>query len=297
MAFAFTQRSHVGAQIRAIAASQVEKSLVACRDTTDFDGTVHMLRRRSKRLRGLLRLVRPVFKDYARENTAIRDAASGLSGVRDAAVMASTFDSLCIAYPRSVPLDLETLLRQRLAAQIAALGEANDPSKALDAFATAMGAVADRIETWHLPSGGFSVIAPGLTQGHKRLVSALRKAEDDPNGEMLHEWRKAVKYHWHHANLLRKTAPDLIGATIATLDAAGEYLGDHHNLTVLDAWVRDENADLDTDALRPLKTIIHAEQERLAGKAFAIGRQLAAEPGSLVLSRFKAFWKLLPKDA
>ena len=57
-------------------------------------GSVHDIRKRIKKLRGLLRLLRPGLRAYAAENAALRDAAQGLSSMRDSAVRLATFDTL-----------------------------------------------------------------------------------------------------------------------------------------------------------------------------------------------------------
>lgn len=56
---------------------------------------VHDIRKRVKKLRALLRLVRPGMRDVqAAENVILRDAGQALSGSRDAAVRLATFDRL-----------------------------------------------------------------------------------------------------------------------------------------------------------------------------------------------------------
>ena len=80
---------------RAIALDQLDEALSDL-DNPDRDGrsVVHEARRRCKKLRGLLRLVRPVFPEFARENAAIRDAAALLSHLRDAEVLHQTVAEL-----------------------------------------------------------------------------------------------------------------------------------------------------------------------------------------------------------
>ncbi|MDB5769992.1 MAG: hypothetical protein JWM42_366, partial [Burkholderia sp.] len=95
MSFAFKAKNQVLRQVRSIAAEQVDKAVAeAGGPPKDFDATVHQLRRRCKKLRGLLRMVKPHFKNFAAENAAVRDAADLLGGVRDARVMVETLDAL-----------------------------------------------------------------------------------------------------------------------------------------------------------------------------------------------------------
>ena len=64
----------------------------------DVHETVHSLRKSCKKLRGLIRLVRPVFDDYRAENAAFRDAGRELSFLRDAGVLIETYDGLLESY-------------------------------------------------------------------------------------------------------------------------------------------------------------------------------------------------------
>ena len=76
---------------RAIALSQLDEALADLRNGGSHGRSVlHEARRRCKKLRGLLRLVRPAFADFARENAAVRDAAALLSHLRDAEVLQHT---------------------------------------------------------------------------------------------------------------------------------------------------------------------------------------------------------------
>jgi len=67
--------------------------------------TVHDVRKRCKKLRGLVRLVRPALgnKQYRRANHACRDAARELSDLRETEVMLQTFDRLIAARRERLP--------------------------------------------------------------------------------------------------------------------------------------------------------------------------------------------------
>ena len=62
---------------RRVAREQLSKAIREIEDRTlDTDSTVHQVRKRIKKLRGLLRIVRPgLGKVYKRENDSLRDAA------------------------------------------------------------------------------------------------------------------------------------------------------------------------------------------------------------------------------
>src|SRR3954449_13245012 len=62
---------------------------------------VHDARKRIKKTRALLRLARPAMTRgaFQRRNRTLRDTARGLSGARDADVMAETVSDLAERYP------------------------------------------------------------------------------------------------------------------------------------------------------------------------------------------------------
>src|ERR1041384_5148276 len=72
----------------------------------DPDEATHDARKRTKKLRALLRLVRPELGDdvYRRENRALRDASRRLSGVRDAWVLVEALDDLGLPDDSVAPL-------------------------------------------------------------------------------------------------------------------------------------------------------------------------------------------------
>jgi CHAD domain-containing protein len=80
--------------VRRIAVEQISAMLGEIDDASlGRDETVHQLRKRCKKLRGLVRLVRPGFEDDRSENATFRDAARGLSALRDADVLIETTTS------------------------------------------------------------------------------------------------------------------------------------------------------------------------------------------------------------
>lgn len=293
MGFSFSQRSKVGSQVRKIAAEQIEASLADIGAAGNFDDTVHELRRRCKKTRGLLRLVRPHFADFHVENAAFRDAADTLSAARDAAVMLDTFEAvLKDDAARSLPAETGNRLRRALEDNVRRVSREQDRAGLLDAFSEAMVAARLRIAHWRFDASGFALIEPGLRDIYARMRNRLRAADKTGEDDVFHDWRKDTKSHWFHVSLLKDCAPDRLGARRDQLDTLGEYLGDHHNLVVLA-----EGLEMLTGALDPvLSRVIAGRKDALADKAFLLGRQLTVEsPGALV-ARFEQFWKLLPKD-
>src|SRR5215475_2007881 len=79
------------------------------------DERIHSIRKRCKKLRGLLRLVRPSLGDtYERENAYFRDVARALSPLRDVHVTLAAFDAVLAHSDGEVERGRFAPLRQRL---------------------------------------------------------------------------------------------------------------------------------------------------------------------------------------
>ena len=293
MAYAFKRRDKVQKQVRAIAGEQIAKALEEATADRDFGKTVHGLRRRCKKLRGLLRLIEPGFDDFALENRSFRDAAAGLSGTRDAAVMGQSFAKLADegAIDSEVAASVADHLRRLGGAEPHPAGQ----RQMLDAFCQSMDAAEQRVQHWVIQGRGFDAIAPGLMQTYRAFRDDLKAAEADGTPEALHEWRKQAKYHWHHMSLLQHSARDVLRPRQELLDRLATQLGDHHDLAVLDATLDDARRTLGEDAVDLVRRVIAQRQTALADAALMLGRQLAAPKPTTMLAELAGYWRLLDR--
>jgi len=294
MAYAFKQSSGVAGQVRDIAIEQIDKALEAIAASEDFDQTVHTLRKSCKKLRALLKLVRPVFAEYDAENAAFRAIADRFSVARDAAVMVQTMSGLVdhasarLSAEGVGSLTLLDRLRERARHLRRQMGEEELLALAVADFEEARA----RVPSWEFDASGTGIVRPGLEAGYRRFRKRLAKARKTPEGEVVHDWRKAAKVWWYHMRLYERTAPAILENLCVRLDELGETLGDHHNLTVLADWIASTRAPGDSSA-DTLLAIIAEQQAALSEKAFDLGRQFAAEPPAVAAKRFNAYWQLL----
>ena len=269
---------------RAIALSQLDEALGEL-NKGDGDGrsAVHEARRRCKKLRGLLRLVRPAFPGYARENAAIRDAAALLSHLRDAEVLHETVKGLA-DWRKS---DALRRIEQKLAAEHDPV-----PGSQLGEFRLHLAAVRERVPDWSLRKAGRDAVLPGLRLTYEQARQRMERAERTHNPLDFHDWRKASKYHGFHLDLLRKTAPDLLPGDIETVDRLSTLLGQHHDLNVLSEAIGHDGARFgDAGDVYELRDAITARMSEIAIDAFKLGRQILAERPKAVQQRFASYWK------
>ena len=299
MSFAFSQRRHIEQQVRQIAGEQIAKGIKECRGGTDtFDDVVHGLRRRCKRLRGLLRLIEPHFDRFDRENKAFRKAANGLSSTRDAAVMEESWSAVVSfdsKHRSNLAPDLARTVTDALKSRSEAAAQ-TEPDKLLGAFRELFEAAQDRAQHWQVDGKGFGQLGDGLEKTYRAVRRGLLEAEESQTPEAFHDWRKVVKYHWHHVGLFAPAAPAMLKDRKDALGDLGDLLGDHHNLAVLQETLAEMKAVArgETDDVRGA---VAALQQKLGAEAFVLGRQLAAESSSGLRRRFERYWALLPREA
>lgn len=282
MPFRFKPHEPVADAVRRTARQRLEKSIDDLLVAADAGGSgqyanaIHRVRTNLKRLRALLRTIRPHLGDfiYHRENTALRDVARQLAPARDAAVLLETFDAILHA-------TREANLEQHASAIRAALGSPADQTTppatpCADSFLTAadrLYRVQKRVARWPLEAQGFGLIAEGLCATYRRGRSEMRIAKDRPDVAHLHEWRKQAKYLWYDVRMLQPACPDLLTTYRKSLKKLTELLGEDHDLASLDQAL----VALSTRSKLPLDILrctLHTRRESLHEKIFPRGRRL-----------------------
>jgi len=273
--FGLTRGESLAVAMRRMALGQLDLAIETL-DTEHAErspGTaVHETRKALKRLRALVRVLRPELGEeiYAREDRALRQIADGLSGARDADVLLATLDALVERdrgrlSGRGGVLRLRAhLLSERERARRATMG---DPVRRAQAVAE-LRACRASVATWQLSEReGIALVEPGLAhlyrQGRSRWRSLGRGRKDHTRA--MHRWRKRVKDLRYAAQMLqrdpggeeappepsrrrrrrarrRRAQARRDAAWLRRLerraDALGELLGEEHDLAVLDEYVR-----------------------------------------------------------
>lgn len=278
--------------VRRISVGQIDKAIAEIQDRDlDTQETVHQVRKRCKKLRGLIRLVRPSFPDYSRENRILRDAASTLSIIRDTQANIDAFDTLIGEYENQIEKSTFASIRRCLDAQRRKIRENRGLQEKLSDFHGNMVESRHRATDWTIDDCGFEALAGGLGKSYKRARKAMYQAEKDPVASKLHEWRKRIKYHWYHARLLREAWPEVVRAHRDGAADLAALLGDHHDLAVMRDTLLKEPAAFGAPAdLEALVGLIERRQAALQVEAFALGRKVLAEKRSALLCRWGAYW-------
>lgn len=281
----------VEAGLRRIALDQLDRALASLDDRDgDLHERVHDARKRCKKLRGLIRLVRPVFPDYKAENIALRDAARRLSAFRDCTATLETFDRLADTLGPRLDTDATAPLRAALEERRSHAAEDPSLTDTLSAFRRDLTEIRDRAPGWSLTEDGTDAFAGGLKLTLKRASNARELAEDTGTAEDMHQWRKRVKYHWYHARLLSHIWPEMMAPHVAAADRLSDILGDHHDLAEFRILLQDPS--LPAAGRHALFKPTQAEMDRLHDLAHSLGAYLMAEKPKALAKRWGKWWQL-----
>jgi CHAD domain-containing protein len=276
--------------VRRIAANQLDHALAALDDADDsFDAVVHEVRRRCKRLRAVVRLVRPSLAEFHERDAWLRDTAAPLSHARDAAVLRATHRRIVTNVGSGV--DLPAL------AQALGIDGPGEASMA-DAHRAALAEVKERLELmrasvhrWRLGDHGFSAVRAGLRLAYARSRRAMNRAQSSQSPADCHRWRKRVKYHMFQMRILRELWPQAMQARETAATELGDLLGAAHDLAnyreTVDAARAGCGRDRSLVALQRAATEL--EQEMLA-RSWPIGQRLFVLAPGVFVAELEAYW-------
>lgn len=293
MAYRIRQKDDsVEIAIRRIAREQLAKAVAFLDDGHDQAAVVHDIRKRCKKLRGLIRLVRPAFDDYTRENETFRDIARLLSGPRDAKVMQDTFDDLVEHFDGQANRHALGQVRRHFTLERKTTLDENEMSKCFAECRDRLAEARDRARGWRIEGDGWSAISGGLRKTYARAGAAAQRARKDPDGETIHDLRKQLKYHWHHIRLLSPIWPEEMEMRAALTRHVSDILGRHHDLSVFESRILESGEAAGTEGdVEQVLLLAKRRRAALEEKAWpAIGRLLSESPDALV-NHWSALWR------
>ncbi|SOC05058.1 CHAD domain-containing protein [Rhodobacter sp. JA431] len=286
MAFVFTPDTHtVSDTIRALACTELTLAAKRARNAKPNSSPLHRLRKHIKKTRGLLRLTAPAFSDFDIENKALREAAAGISNLRDAEVLHVT-----LGFFMGDPAN-DTAAR-KLSRALPAPVTAPDP-EAIIQFAEQVEAIQSRVKSWEFEAEGWDLLSQGLTRTLHQAQRRMKVARKHPTAENLHAWRSRVKHHWYHTRLLTPIWPEMMAAQASAADTLGEALGLHHDLCALEAALPGPLTEAEAMALG---AAITARKDILELQSFAIGARLFADPPEALAARWGKWYKLWRRE-
>jgi CHAD domain-containing protein len=267
--------------LRRIADEELRAALAGLEDSALPPHAVHDVRKRAKKLRGLLRLLQGRFPGHARENAALRDAGRLLALRRDAEVRLATFDSL---FPDR-PSALEPL-RSLLVLDRDAPAAPSHQTEAVEILRDLHG----RVHRWTLTGKDHSGLVEGLARTRRRAAQAMEEAARSPGFEAIHDWRKRAKDFWYQTRLLAPIWPEAMGPLAQAAEDLTERLGLHHDIAVLQGHLPPGLLDSAAEVLFHRRAI--AAQQEIGAHVFAEGRRLFAGDPREMAKLWGRWWLL-----
>ncbi|SLK06670.1 CHAD domain-containing protein [Novosphingobium mathurense] len=242
MAYRFKARdSSVEHAVRRIAREQAARALSAIEHEPSAIAT-HEVRKSCKKIRALIRLVRPAFPDYAAENARFRDMARLMAGSRDAKVVVDTCRLLIDDARGDLGEDFFAPLLDELEAAGSGLVQGEVEDAHLEKVRVLLEESRERAADWSVEDRGWGAIGAGLAKVICRAGKAATVAAADPSAANFHELRKRMKYHWYHARLLVQIWPEVMKARADQLSLLADNLGLHHDIAVFEQRLTDLHA-------------------------------------------------------
>ena len=293
MAYRLEREESVISGIRRVIREEIEsaENHLAGKKKTTRDEAIHDARKSIKKVRATLRLVREQLGDsWTRENAHLRDVAARLSQFRDAFVIIQTFDDLKEKFASGAPARFQSV-RASLAKRRAESGREEDVGIVLSSAATSLRRASKRVKRWPLAGDGFEVLAPGLEKTYRDGRKALARARKKPNAETFHEFRKRVKDHWYHVRLMEGLWTDVMGAYEKSLKDLEDWLGNDHNLTVLQDTIAAEPAFYGKPKeIDQIFDLIARYQKELRAEAVPLAERIYEEKPRDFSRRMKHLW-------
>jgi len=294
MAFRFARKDDsVEAAVRRIACEQIDSATVSI-DRRERAEAVHDVRKRCKKLRALVRLVRPCFAGFDEENAEYRDTARLVSSARDAQVMIDTYDSLVRHYRHEVDRREFGSIRRRFTLQRKAETE-GDLDQALDEVRDRLQHARERARGWQLQEDGWEALSKGLAKSYGRARKAAAIAHAKPTDENFHDLRKRIKYHWYHCRLFAPLWPQLMATHIDVARELSDQFGFHHDFAVFAGKLALNPPAYGTpEAVARAVGLAERRQREIEDEAWPmIERLLAQQPAELARywGRLWAIWR------
>jgi CHAD domain-containing protein len=252
---------------------QLEMAISELRAVGDpeSDEAVHDARRRVKKIRAIIRLVRPVLDRTSRiVDNELRDVSRMLAPVADGQGVIDTLNELATRYRTALPERTVGAARAGLIRRSARTDQETDARGVLQKAAETLRGEQGRVKHWHLAAEGFRAIGPGLEESYRRARHLMIASWSKPTPSHYHRWRQHVKDHWFHVRLLESRCGHHLEAYGRRLEALDGVLGEYHDVILLreilvtDGYVSREETARCLRVVARYQRVLRHHAERLA---------------------------------
>ncbi|MFP5332528.1 MAG: CHAD domain-containing protein [Acidimicrobiia bacterium] len=300
---ALESREPLAQGLRRVTVEQFDLALAVLADQP-HDVAVHEVRKATKRVRAVLRMVRPALgARYKPEDAILRDIARVFAPYRDAHVRVASLEAMRARYDVHLrPTAFEAIadrlndLRER---RFSALENGDD----LRTVAFALRSARARYAAWPVDKRSaqahgtaviehrFRSVGPGVDRTYAFGRDQMRSAERHPSAEQFHGWRKQAKYLRHQLEVLAPLFPEVLLGHAASLERLGDLLGEEHDLAELLRFLAGR-PDLAPDTVERsmLVALVQHRRAELQAQSLSLGRRIYAESSDRFTRRIGTYW-------
>lgn len=302
--FAIGDHEPLSVGLRRVTVSSFDDALAAIASEPMAVAT-HEIRKTTKRLRALLRLVRPGLGDarYRSENAMLRDTAGLLAPLRDADVRVLTLDSVRERFDSQLRPTAFSELADRLAERRRRAFDGALDSEEWGKAAYALRSARARYAAWPVDEEAarahgmkvirheFSSVSGGLGQTYSRGRQEMAEAGRRPTADNFHTWRKRAKYLRHQVEIITPLFPEVLDGYGAALTRLGDVLGQEHDLVELLRFLA-SRPDLAADPVERsmLVALVQHRRAELQTAAMSLGSRVYAESPDRFIRRIGDYW-------
>lgn len=298
MGFRLKPDQAVSNEIRRIVLQQLDAAAAEMTSIGDpeSDEAIHDARRRVKKIRAVIRLVRPVLdKTHRAIDARLRDVSRLLAPVADGQGVLDTLNQIAHRYRKSLPPNTVTSIRGELVERERRIDSDADAAHVLERATTALRAERDRIQQWQLNEEGFRAVARGLKESVRRARNAMIATWIHPTAARHHAWRRHVKIHWFHVRLLEGRCGNHLMRYQRQLEALDGLLGEYHNVVLLSEVLVSDTALSRRETAHCLRAVARY-QRLLRRRARLLGARIYNEKPRRFVRRIKRLWNVAPVD-
>lgn len=244
MAFSFSYSKKPIKSIKEITEGQLGKITHQLINQPDgFHKAVHESRKRMKKLRALLRLLRPALGEehYKKHNTYLRDQGRKLAHLRDSKVKIDTLLILQEKHQDELKIAVFKTIHERWQQELDEKMKVARDNSTLEIIGKQLQEEALKELKEDLPpSLLWEDVLAGQQKTYRRARKRMTKAYEKPSAESFHAWRKRIKYSWYQYRLMKQVWPPVLNPLAEQMDQLSDYLGDLHDIDNLIKWLPEE---------------------------------------------------------
>ncbi|MCG9972126.1 CHAD domain-containing protein [Christiangramia crocea] len=295
MTYKFEKDKTLKKNITSVATEEVDACITSLATLTIHEA-VHDIRKRLKKLRALARLVRDEMGEdnYKSVNIYYRDLGRELADFRDLTAHIETMEILRERYGDHLYVNFFNSVIKNIEKERDVMEkELREKSFFSEHLVNKLNYAQKELVKWPVNNNEISIILPSIQRVYKRGKKALQEAYENPGKEIFHEWRKRVKYLWYQVLLLQETWPELFSTYEAEIHELADYLGNDHDLMVLNDKLNKDGFGLkDPQQVELIHAVVMEYSTHLRSNAKVKGELIYAEEPEDFSKRIDSYTKV-----